>query len=70
MEPLLTIEDLLPKKESFPGDDRIGTSASRNIDKGGHFYHVITQSWTGETIFYNDVAAYRHMSVAVHRDCR
>ena len=60
MEQLLTIEDLLPKKQSFPGDDRIGTSTAQNIDKGGHFYHVITQSWTGETIFYSDVAAYRH----------
>ena len=60
MEPLITIDDLLPKESDYPERDRIGTSAARNIDKGGHFYHVITQSWTNETIFYNDVATYRH----------
>ena len=56
---MLSIEDLLSKRDEFPAREKVGTSAARNIDKGGHFYHVITQSWSNETIFYNDVAAYR-----------
>lgn len=57
---MLSIEDLLPAKEDYPEREKVGTSAGRNIDKSGHFYHVITQSWTNETIFYSDVATYRH----------
>jgi len=37
-----------------------GSSARGNIEKNGYFYHVVTQSWRKETVFYPDVAKYRH----------
>ena len=35
------------------------TETRRKPDRTGHFYHVVTQSWTKEMIFYRDVAVYR-----------
>ena len=47
-----------PQSHDFGGNR--GSSALGNIEKNGYFYHVITQSWRKETVFYPDVAKYRH----------
>ncbi|MBR6347789.1 MAG: transposase [Spirochaetales bacterium] len=37
-----------------------GSAAHGDIEKNGYFYHVITRSWRRETVFYPDIAKYRH----------
>ena len=55
----LSFEELRrPLDQDFGGNR--GSSAEGNIDKTGYFYHVISQSWRKETIFYPDIAKYRH----------
>ena len=51
------LSDLINREERFPEGD---SSNSGKSDRTGICYHVITQSWAKETIFYNDVAQYRH----------
>ena len=41
-------------------EERIGRACTKNIDKTACFYHVITKSNDGSTIFYSDTAEYRH----------
>ena len=54
---------MIPKTENLlrktAAEENIGLSTRKTIDRNAYFYHVITQSWTKETIFYRDVAAYR-----------
>ena len=54
-----SISDFCKKEENLHDDSIVGLSTSKNIDKSRHCYHVITQSWAKETIFYADVARYR-----------
>lgn len=56
----LSFEELIGKKMQKDKTQKIGTSAKRNIDKSGHCYHVITQSWCKEKIFSLEAATYRH----------
>ncbi len=56
----LTYEELVGQKRQKNEADRRGTSARNNIDKSGHCYHVITQSWCKEKIFTSEAATYRH----------
>ena len=50
------IEDLINIRRK---DENVGLSTRKNIERNGYFYHVITRSWSKETIFYHDVAVYR-----------
>ena len=52
---------LLKKPKAEELELRIGRASSRNIDKSGVFYHVITKSQTGDNIFLTKGAGdYRH----------
>ena len=55
-----TIDDLLRKPDELEHGRNVGTSLRHNIDKTGHVYHVITQSWNKKNIFNREVASYRH----------
>ena len=52
-----SIGDLIGREERFP---EFESEHSGKSDRTGICYHVVTQSWAKETIFYNDVAQYRH----------
>lgn len=54
-----SILDFCRKDEDLPDESIIGQSTSKNINKSRHCYHVITQSWAKDNIFYADVARYR-----------
>lgn len=56
---LLCFESLRRPQDSDFGGNR-GSSARGDIEKNGYFYHVVSQSWRKETIFYPDIARYRH----------
>lgn len=45
------------REQEFPKPQ---TSSKRSIEKDGHCYHVITQSWCKEKIFSVEAATYRH----------
>lgn len=55
-----SINDILRRADFTEPHENAGTAEKGNIDKGGHFYHVITQSWGKEKIFSREVAVYRH----------
>lgn len=48
------------KKKNDAADFIRGTSKNGKIEKNGHFYHVISRSWNGETIFYPEIGQYRN----------
>ena len=52
-----TICDLIRTDDLYPG---LNEALPENRDRAGNCYHVITQAWAKETIFYVDVAQYRH----------
>ena len=54
------IESLLRKTDDGSVAGRIGRASSGNIDKTGHFYHVITKSFDGGPVFQQDIGEYRH----------
>lgn len=54
------ISELLKKADFTESHENAGTVEKGNIDRTGHFYHVITQSWGKDRIFSREIAAYRH----------
>ena len=54
------IESLLRKTDDGSVAGRIGRASAGNIDKTGHFYHVITKSFDGGPVFQQDIGEYRH----------
>jgi len=56
----ITFESLLSKREKEVFETNIGRSTEKKIDRTGCFYHVITRSFDGGTIYYQDTADYRH----------
>ncbi len=52
-----SICDLIKDDELYP---ELNEALPENRDRNGTCYHVITQAWAKETIFYADVAQYRH----------
>lgn len=54
----VTFEQL--KKKDADSNFIRGTSKNGKIEKDAHFYHVITRSWGGETIFYSEIGQYRN----------
>ena len=54
-----TILDLLERNDPGQGNERIGSTARRNIDKTGYCYHTITKAWGNDNIYSLEVARYR-----------
>ena len=64
---VMSFEDLL-RKPVGPGiRENIGSASMGNIDKTGCFYHVITKSFDGGTIFRQETGEYRHTQLC--RQC-
>lgn len=57
---VLSHENLLRKPVVQGIRENIGRASMGNIDKTGCFYHVITKSFDGGTIFRQDTGEYRH----------
>ena len=53
-------QSLLREPKDASVYERIGRASTRNIDKTGCFYHVITKSNDGATIFHTESGSYRH----------
>lgn len=56
---ILSFDTLLRGDEGPAFEKNVGRASSKNIDKTACFYHVITKSFTGASIFYRDIASYR-----------
>ncbi len=56
----INFENLLRNSSDPYLAGRIGRALTGNIDKTACFYHVITKSNDGGTVFYSDTAEYRH----------
>jgi len=57
--PNLSFDILLYGDDGPTFENKVGRASLKNIDKTACFYHVVTKSFTGSTIFYRDVANYR-----------
>ncbi|MBR0521378.1 MAG: transposase [Spirochaetales bacterium] len=53
-------QSLLKEPKDASVYERIGRASAGNIDKTGCFYHVITKSNDGATIFHTEAGSYRH----------
>ena len=58
--PDIDIESLLKEPKDPFVYAKIGRASSRNIDKSGRFYHVITKTNDGSAIFHQESGNYRH----------
>ena len=57
----MTYKELLAQPKHDILQKKIGKASSRNIDKTGVFYHVITKSYNGDSVFLTKGAGeYRH----------